>query len=583
MNMDRDDQFLRTEYLKNLFPVMFSVLGGTINTLIDSVFVSRRLGTDALAAVNMSMPVYLVICTVGSLIAGGASVMSARAAGQERMEEAARHYHAALTVCMVIGVLFTFAGCIFCRPLAWLLSQNSGLERYVYAYSFVMMLGILPTVLSYLPLYYLQLEGKTREITVTIQIMILTDILLDVVLLYLVPFGIYGAAAASVAASLLSCVYGFRSLERGYSNYHFRLIKAGMGQIREIVHYGSPSAFGNFADAVKLLLLNMIILYAGGAPAAAVWAVLNSMSEFSVSITSGVPQAAAPMAGAYVSARENSGLRILMKLQLQWGLILSAVFAAALAAGSKALERIFSVDQSLFVPFLCMGSFVIMDCMVNIWLTFFQVSGRLALSNLLVLCRKLLFPVGIAALLMPADGYLWLFLPLGAVCTVIAGFAATGMIYIHSRKGNHALSRLLLLDDYLEREKKVLDFSVVPNAEAICRASEQIIDFCRHNHMDTRQTMRLQLSIEELLMVIAQENPDLKTVDLRAFSMEGNTGLHIRCAGRRYNPFEQARHEDSDAMMGIIMLEKMAQVVSYTYSFGMNIMNVLLDDSKKTM
>lgn len=155
MNMDRDDQFLRKEYLKNLFPVMFSVLGGTINTLIDSVFVSRKLGADALAAVNMSMPIYLVICTFGSLIAGGGSVMSARSAGQERMEEAAGHYHAALTACTVFGILSMIAGCISCRPLAGMLSQGSGLVQDVYAYSFVMMLGILPTVLSYLPLYYL--------------------------------------------------------------------------------------------------------------------------------------------------------------------------------------------------------------------------------------------------------------------------------------------------------------------------------------------------------------------------------------------------------------------------------------------
>lgn len=576
MNMDRDDQFLRKEYLKNLFPVMFSVLGGTINTLIDSVFVSRKLGTDALAAVNMSMPVYLVICTFGALIAGGASVMSARSAGQERMEEAAGHYHAALTVCTVLGILFTIAGCISCRPLAGLLSQNSGLKQYVYAYSFVMMLGILPTVLSYLPLYYLQLEGKTREITVTIQIMIVTDILLDVVLLYLFPFGIYGAAAASVIAILLSCIYGFIGLERGYSNYHIRLIKVRIGQIKEIVRYGSPSAFGNFADAIKLLLLNLIILHTGGAPAVAVWAVLNSMSEFSIAITSGVPQAAAPMAGAYVSARENSGLRILMKLQIQWGMLFSAVFAVALTAGSKALERVFSTDQSLFVPFLCLGSFVIADCIASIWLTFFQVSGRLALSNLLVLCRKLFFPVGIAALLMLGGGYLWLFLPLGAIGTLMTGFVVTEIIYLRNRKGNHALSKFLLLDDYLEREKKVLDFSIVPNAEDICGASEQIIEFCKHNHMGTKQTMRLQLSIEELLTVIAQENPDLKSVDLRAFSLEENTGIRIRCAGKRYNPFEHARQEDSDFLMGIVMLEKLAQVVTYTYSFGMNILNVLV-------
>lgn len=81
MRMELDNRFLTKEYLKNLFPMIFSVLGGTINALIDSVFISARLGELALAAVNMSMPVYLVVCTLGTLVVGGTSIISSREAG----------------------------------------------------------------------------------------------------------------------------------------------------------------------------------------------------------------------------------------------------------------------------------------------------------------------------------------------------------------------------------------------------------------------------------------------------------------------------------------------------------------------
>jgi Na+-driven multidrug efflux pump len=82
-SLKQDDRLLKREYLRTLFPVMFSVLGATVNALIDSVFVSQRLGENALAAVNLSMPVYLILCTLGSLISGGSSVCSAREAGRE--------------------------------------------------------------------------------------------------------------------------------------------------------------------------------------------------------------------------------------------------------------------------------------------------------------------------------------------------------------------------------------------------------------------------------------------------------------------------------------------------------------------
>ena len=74
-SLKSDDRVLKKAYFKALFPIMFSVLGATVNALIDSAFVSQRLGSGGIAAVNLSMPIYLVICTIGSLIAGGAEAI----------------------------------------------------------------------------------------------------------------------------------------------------------------------------------------------------------------------------------------------------------------------------------------------------------------------------------------------------------------------------------------------------------------------------------------------------------------------------------------------------------------------------
>ena len=86
---------------------MFSLLGGTINALIDSVFISLRLGKDGLSAVTLSMPVYLVLCCVGALIAAGGSFLSAREAGKENIDSARKFYHTALTLALIAGILFS--------------------------------------------------------------------------------------------------------------------------------------------------------------------------------------------------------------------------------------------------------------------------------------------------------------------------------------------------------------------------------------------------------------------------------------------------------------------------------------------
>ena len=501
--MLRDDHFLRREYGRTLIPVMFSVLAGTINTLIDSAFVAQRIGNDALAAVNMCGPLYQLICTFGSLLAGGASILSSGEAGRDDMESSRRYYHTALLLGLAVGALATAAGLFFCAPISLLLSQGGALSGYVYDYSLATFAGLIPVVIAYLPLYYLQLEGKGKEIMIMMGIVIGTDVVLDWVFLYLFDFGMAGAATASVLSMAASCVYGFLALQEEHSAYRLDGRLLGFKGTWEILKYGSPAAVGNLMDAVRLFLLNSLILLTLGTKGAAVWAVLNSLSELSLCISSGVPQAAGPMIAVFHSVKENSGIRIL-------------------------------------------------------------------LSNLLVGLKRFFFPLAAALVLAACGGPFWLFLPLGGVLAVCCCAAVTAAVSRKSGKGVHCLSRFLLLDDYLEREGLVLDFSIAPSEQNICDASDQIREFCIRNHMDRKGTNRIAMAIEEMLMVMKEENPEMKSVDLRAFALETVTGIRIRCAGDRYDPFERAKQQEDLRYLGVNMLRSMAGEISYSYTLGMN-------------
>ena len=501
--MLRDDHFLRREYGRTLIPVMFSVLAGTINTLIDSAFVAQRIGNDALAAVNMCGPLYQLICTFGSLLAGGASILSSGEAGRDDMESSRRYYHTALLLGLAVGALATAAGLFFCAPISLLLSQGGALSGYVYDYSLATFAGLIPVVIAYIPLYYLQLEGKGKEIMIMMGIVIGTDVVLDWVFLYLFDFGMAGAAAASVLSMAASCVYGFLALQEEHSAYRLDGRLLGFKGTWEILKYGSPAAVGNLMDAVRLFLLNSLILLTLGTKGAAVWAVLNSLSELSLCISSGVPQVAGPMIAVFHSVKENSGIRIL-------------------------------------------------------------------LSNLLVGLKRFFFPLAAALVLAACGGPFWLFLPLGGVLAVCCCAAVTAAVSRKSGKGGHCLSRFLLLDDYLEREGLVLDFSIAPSEQNICDASDQIREFCIRNHMDQKGTNRIAMAIEEMLMVMKEENPEMKSVDLRAFALETVTGIRIRCAGDRYDPFERAKQQEDLRYLGVNMLRSMAGEISYSYTLGMN-------------
>ncbi|MBP5166881.1 MAG: hypothetical protein ILP09_06445 [Oscillospiraceae bacterium] len=575
----RDDRFLRREYRKVLFPVMFSVLGGVINALIDSVFVSRRIGVSGLTAVNLSMPVYLVLCMLGSLIASGAAVLSARAEGRDDLHTAERLYHTALTAGLCAGALVTLLGLVFLGPLSGFLTGRGSVRAEVEAYCRVTLAGSAVYVMGYIPLYYLQLEGKTAQISRMIAIMVGADAVLDYVLLYPLDLGMTGAALASVAAMLVSCAYGFAALSSGFSNYRFRIRGMNLRGLGEITRYGSPAALGNLYDAGKLLAVNTFIFAVAGESAAAVWAVLNTLSELSMVVTLGAARSGSAMVGVYCSARENDGIRTLVRLECIAGTILSGLFALAAVLLSGAIEALYRLSEPMKLPLLCLGVGVIFNTLCCVMETCFNSEGRIALSNLLVALRRLILPVAALPLLRAAGTTMWLFLPLSGLMSLAACLIIPAALSKRSEATDRPLSRFLLLDDTLKRTRAVLDFSIPGEIGAVCEAAERIHDFCELHEMEPRLVMRLQLSIEELLNVIVTKNPGLESVDLRAFALEGITGIRIRCAGRNYNPFEDDDPED-DFLMGVRMLKKMADVTTHTFTLGTNSINIIFGRDK---
>ncbi|MCR4770892.1 MAG: hypothetical protein K5855_01145 [Oscillospiraceae bacterium] len=570
----RSDRFLSREYRKVLFPIMFSVLGGVINALIDSVFVSRRMGMPGLTAVNLSMPVYLLLCMLGSLIASGGALLSARAAGRDDIKTAERVYHASLTAGLCAGALVTLLGLALLGPVSALLAGRSGVRDGVEAYCRVTLAGSVIYVLSYIPLYYLQLEGKTARISHMIALMVAADAALDYLLLFRLDMGLGGAALASAAAMLISCAYGFAALNSGFSNYRFRLRGMNLRSLKEMIRYGSPAALGNLYDAVKLLAVNTVIVTAADGSAAAIWAVLNTLSELSLVIVSGVPRSGSAMLGLYHSARETDGVRTLVRLECVTGVVLSALFTLAAVLLSGAVKSLYRLSEPMSLPLLCLGIAVLFNTLCCIFETCFNTGGQIALSNTIVALRRLILPVAALVLLRAQGPLMWLFLPLSGLAALSACLLLPFIASKRSERTDRPLSRLLLLDDTLKRTNAVLDFSIPGEIGAVCEAAERIHDFCALHDMDPKLVMRLELSIEELLSVIVKKNPGLESIDLRAFALTGMTGIRVRCSGRNYNPFEDDDPDD-DFLMGVRMLKKMADVTTHTFTLGTNSINII--------
>lgn len=572
--LKQSDDFLKTAYLKALFPVMVSILSGNINILVDGIIVGQKLGVDGLAALNLCLPVYLTLCVVGSFIVSGCGIATANAMGRNDLQLVQRFYHLSIGLCLISSVVITATGILCLDGITSVLCRKDVLWEMVRIYSGVTLLGAAPKILLYVPFWYLRVDGRNREVSVIMSVMAGTNIILDYVFIFIFDMGLFGAALASVIAATLATALGFAFLCDGKSGFRFSIrFRLKKNEWLLIGKNGSPAALNNLMQTLRIFAINYILVLYGNHLYIAMFAPINCISEFSLCLIQEVPQAASPMLGIYYGEKDNSSARILMKLQWKYGRLYTVFFGIIVTAAAGLIAMLYGLEVSLYLPMFWLSLSIFPALLSGIFSGYYNVSEHTGWANIIVFFRVFLFPVTAFVLLYAFELEPWSFTLLGELTALLCWLLFL-QIY---RKGRQDLSRFLLMDDRLERERKVLDFSVEASVEAVCHACEKISGFSEENGMSMKQAMRLSLSMEELMTMILKENDGKEIAfDLRLFTIQGTNGIRIRYSGLEYNPFSNKKTLEEDEYMGVRMIYDLAESVTYQRIFGMNMLQILI-------
>ena len=567
----QNQTFLKKAYNSALFPCMLSILSGCINIIADGIIVGQKIGSGGLAAINLCIPIYLILCIMGSFFVSGTAIPASQAIGNNDTETAQRYYGSALTTCLISSGLAAIAGIFLSGPISAILCADESIRPMVYDYTIVTLIGALPKILIYVPFWYLRLDGKNKTVTVMMAVMGIGNILLDLVYLFFLNMGVFGAALASVVSTAAACIVGLVGQHCGKTSFRLALSMPEKKQWKTIAGAGSPAAVNNLMQAVKLLFVNWLLAAYGGSDALAVFSVVNGITAFSETITVGVPQAGSAMLGVSHGERDIKSVRILMKIEFVSGLIFCTVFGAAITAGADIIRTAYGLDIPMFIPMLCLAVSLYPALFNSMLSSFYSVSSRPMLSNMIITLRSSVFiALGILIFCMigPAP---WLFMPFAEIMTIAVWFFVSGILYKRSDK----LSRFLLEDTTLEKSGKVINFSVEGDAGDICNASAKITEFCEDNGMNMKQTVRISLAIEELLTIISDKNgKQTPNFDMRVFSYQDMIGIRIKYDGIDFDPLEVK--EDDDRYMGVTMLKKLVEETMYKRVLGLNTLLIII-------
>lgn len=567
--MKSSNNFIKKLYLMALLPNIIAVLGGTINVFFDGIMVGQKLGELGLESVNQSLPVYLILCTIGSLFASGASFLSSIAFGKNNPEEGQRILKATLTTSFLAGLAFCALGFVFAEPIARLLATEASFP-YVLTYLRITLIGGVFKVVLYVPYFYLRLEGKNRRSAAAMLTMTLLNIALDYVFLFILDWGIAGAAWASVLATLAAFLMCFIFLFTDHSNFRFALGFYKKGDWADIVKFGSPMALNNILSSARILVVNLILKGMGISGLTAIFAVVNNLNEFSICVQNGVPQTATSMTGIFHGEQDSHSVKRLLNVQLVTGTILSSAMALVMILFSGQLGRLFGSDADCSFAILCFGLSLPIGTANSVMSYFYNATGRIGIANIITTCRGFATVALFCLSFSPLGNGVWLFYPVAEISAALV-FMIAGVMLERREK----LSPFYLLDESFEKSGQSISFSVDCSAERICEASEKINEFCDLNEFSPKKAMAISLSIEEILTIIAQKSlMGEGEMDVRVLK-SGDAGIiRIRSGGKRYNPIEAA--DDSLDYMGVKMIAKLATKVEYLSTLGVNTLMIFV-------
>ena len=256
-------------------PSIMMLIFTSLYSIVDGVFVSRFVSTDALSAVNIVYPFINIIMGIGVMFASGGSAVIAKKLGEKREEEAKRNFTLIILVGFLVGVFCSIVGFIFSNQIIVSMGATNDLLQYCKDYFMPTLLFVPAFILNLLFQFLTITAGKPKLGLILTIIGGCTNMILDYVFISIFDMGIAGAAYATGIGNLLPSIIGIIYFLQKRSQLYFIKPNLDFKVIIKSCTNGSSEMVTNLATGVTTILFNIIMIrYLGSNGVAAMTIVL---------------------------------------------------------------------------------------------------------------------------------------------------------------------------------------------------------------------------------------------------------------------------------------------------------------------
>lgn len=314
-----------------IFPLLVSMavpgLLGTLTTYlyrtVDQIFVGNFVGRTALGGISVLAPFNNVIIALSLFITVGGTSLLALTMGRRDYEEANKLFTniiiQAIGMALIVSVLFF----IFVEPFVGVCGAKRGTETFRYAviYLKIVTCGQVFNMLNQGLAAIIRTEGAAKYSMFANIVGAFFNIVLDALLIIVFKMGVAGAAIATIVSQLMGAAFSAAFFLTGKSS--LRWAGFGVADIKQMAYIAkmgiAPSIFQMLSLFTNILLNKSLQYYGdldpvysligGGELCISAVAIVNTVDNFIVSMTSGINQAVSPLISYNYGAKNYSRVK----------------------------------------------------------------------------------------------------------------------------------------------------------------------------------------------------------------------------------------------------------------------------------
>ena len=424
-----DKKPIRLVFFKYILANVISSLGVSVYILIDTLFISKGMGSEGLAALNLSLPVFNFLNGFGLMLGmGGGSKFSMLYCRTERKETDAVYTNAFFAM-LAIAAVFEILGIFFSKQVTRLLGADASIFAMSHSYIKKVLLFSPAFLMNNLIACFMRNDSAPRLAMLGLLSGSLVNVILDYVFIFRLDMGMSGAALATCIAPFVSMAVMSIHVITGWNAFSLRAMLPSFGTIKEIVSLGLHSFLSEVSGGVVIMIFNFVIYRISGNTGIAAYGVIANTAIVFTAIFAGIASGIQRLMCRYYGRNESQVISYVLRLAMTTALIFSVLAYAAVFLGTSRIVGAFNSESHegfrsiaekglreyfLFMPFMGVNS------VFSIYFTSMEKPGRAQMISLLR-GTVLVIPIAITAYILRSMTWVWATVPAAEAITAVVG------------------------------------------------------------------------------------------------------------------------------------------------------------------